>query len=180
MSASGEPLDRAMYETWTLLLNGWGFNWYRLDNQLQADDLLVRNRACGYLDDATAKLRAAEAAFRRRHLPPPTRAAPLPDPAKLRQAQEIGELRERLTAIETQIRGSAMPPDDRIQAGHRDHVQTLASLLEADTTLVGAAHEIAAALDAPDVEGLAGKCEPYIAWLLHALSQRRAMLDIRV
>jgi len=31
-----------LYKTWVMLLNGYGYNWYRKDNQLRADDLLVR------------------------------------------------------------------------------------------------------------------------------------------
>jgi hypothetical protein len=177
-------VDRELYQTWVLLLNGWGFNWYRQDNQLQADDLLVRNRVCGDLDAAGVRLREIEAAFRKRHLPPPSRAAPLPDAEKLREAQAIAALRERVAALETRIRGLAMPPDDRICAAHRDHVSTLATLLDADTKLVGAAHDLAEALARADAEATADRllagCGPSLAWLERALAERKAALDIAI
>jgi hypothetical protein len=176
---------RILYETWTLLLNGWGFNWYRLDNQLQADDLLVRNRVCADLAAAGARLRDIEAAFRQRHLPPPTRAIPLPDATRLREAQAIARLRERIAATETQVRGSAMPPNDRIWSPHRDHTQTLAALLEADTRLVGAAHDMAACAaaqpdDFTDLDATLARCEALRGMLDTALAARRASLEIGV
>jgi hypothetical protein len=184
MPSDAVEFDEALRRTWTLLLNGWGFNWYRLDNQLQADDILVRNRVCGELDAAGARLAEIEAAYRKRHLPPPTRAAPVPDPARLRAAQAIAALRARIAAIETQVRGSAMPPKDRIWAAHRDHEQMLAALLDADVRLVGAAHEIAACLAAPTEaeapDGMLARCERYLALLDRALGERKALLEIRV
>lgn len=176
---------RVLYETGTLLLNGWGFNWYRLDNQLQADDLLVRNRVCADLATSGARLRAVEAAFRQRHLPPLTRAAPVPDAARLCEAQAIAQLRERIAATETQVRGSAMPPKDRIWSPHRDHVETLATLLDADARLVGAAHDMAARLAAqPDdgagLDATLAYCEALRATLDKALAARRALLEIAI
>jgi hypothetical protein len=32
-----------LYRIGVMLLNGYGYNWYRLDNRMRADDLLVRN-----------------------------------------------------------------------------------------------------------------------------------------
>ena len=42
----------ALYKTWVMLLNGYGYNWYRKDNQLRADDLLVRERAGHFIVEA--------------------------------------------------------------------------------------------------------------------------------
>ena len=48
-----------------MLLNGYGYNWYRLDNQMRADDLLVRSRASEHLESAAARLRDPERHYRR-------------------------------------------------------------------------------------------------------------------
>jgi hypothetical protein len=170
----GADLDESIRRTWNLLLNGWGFNWYRLDNQLRADDVLLRNRVRGDLDTACARLREVEAAFRRRHLPAPTRANPFPDPEKLRAANAIASLRERVAATETQVRGSPMPPNDRIWAAHRDHEATL------DTRLIGTAHDMAACLDAADEADLTAtleRCETLRRTLDRALASRKTLLE---
>jgi hypothetical protein len=152
---------------------------------LQADDILVRNRACGHLDTAMARLRDIEAAFRKRFLPPPTRAAPVPDPLRLGEARAIAELRARIATVETQLRSAAMPPKDRIWAAHRDHIQTLAQLLNADTLLVGGAHELAGCL-APEVDvsmalpDVLARCEQLRAVLERALAGRTALLAIGI
>ena len=64
------------------LFYGWGYNFYRVENQLRADDQLVRARACAYLNQARAVMEAAELAYRREHLPPPTRANPFRTPPR--------------------------------------------------------------------------------------------------
>ena len=34
--------DSRLYRIGVMLLNGYGYNWYRLDNQMRADDLKFR------------------------------------------------------------------------------------------------------------------------------------------
>ena len=47
---SGYPgEDDPLYRVGVMLINGYGYNWYRLDNQMRADDLLVRSRASEHL-----------------------------------------------------------------------------------------------------------------------------------
>ena len=65
-----------------MLLNGYGYNWYRLDNQMRADDLIVRSRASEHLESAAARLRDLEGRYRRKYLPPPTREHPDADPQR--------------------------------------------------------------------------------------------------
>jgi hypothetical protein len=66
----------ALYKTWVILLNGYGYNWYRQENQLRADDLVVRERAGHFILEAAKKLQEQESAFARKSLPAPTRANP--------------------------------------------------------------------------------------------------------
>ena len=54
----------------TLFL-GWGYNFYRKENQLRADDQLVRAKAAWLLGQAAASVHAAEADHRREAFPPP-------------------------------------------------------------------------------------------------------------
>ena len=50
------------------LFYGWGYNFYRLENQLRADDLTVRNQVCSLLGQARASVDTAESAYRRAFL----------------------------------------------------------------------------------------------------------------
>ena len=88
--ADDRPLpgeDSRLYRIGVMLLNGYGYNWYRLDNQMRADDLLVRSRASEHLESAAAQLRDLEGRYRRKYLPPPTREHPDPDPQHLAAAR---------------------------------------------------------------------------------------------
>jgi hypothetical protein len=61
----------ALRQIATNLFYGWGYNFYRAENQLRADDQLVRSQAAGLLSQAMAAVDVAESAYRREHLPPP-------------------------------------------------------------------------------------------------------------
>ena len=87
--------DSRLYRIGVMLLNGYGYNWYRLDNQMRADDLLVRSRASEHLESAAARLRDLEGRYRRKYLPPPSRDHPDPDPqhlAAVRHFRSVAEL----------------------------------------------------------------------------------------
>ena len=81
--------DSRLHRIGVMLLNGYGYNWYRLDNQMRADDLLVRSRASEHLASAAARLHDLGGRYRRKYLPPPTRAHPDPDPQHLATAQQF-------------------------------------------------------------------------------------------
>ena len=55
------------------LFYGWGYNFYRLENQLRADDILVRGKVGWLLGLARASIEEAESVYRRAFLPPPSR-----------------------------------------------------------------------------------------------------------
>ncbi len=63
------------------LFYGWGYNFYRLENQLRADDLTIRAKVGWLLGVARGAVEAAESAYRRVNLPAPTREKPRPDVA---------------------------------------------------------------------------------------------------
>ena len=135
--------DDPVYRTWVMLLNGYGYNWYRLDNQLRADDLLIRARASEHLGAAVSGLRRIEAGYRRKHLPPPSREHPDPDPDHLAAVRLIRAVAERIVEVDTRLRGAAVPPDDKIWQRHRNELDSLWRVSECDVVLVGAAKELA-------------------------------------
>ena len=141
----------ALYKTWVMLLNGSGYNWYRKDNQLRADDLLVRERAGHFILEAAKKLQEQEAAFAREYLPPPTRENPFPPDDKLATHALIRRTRQELLALEARIRGLSAPPTDRIWQRHRTEVDVLENLGRRDVQLVGLAKEVDTAAGQLDV-----------------------------
>ncbi|HKR27390.1 MAG TPA: hypothetical protein VJS11_08040, partial [Acidobacteriaceae bacterium] len=49
----------------TNLFYGCGYNFYRVENQLRADDQFVRSKAASLLGEAMSSVCAAESAYRR-------------------------------------------------------------------------------------------------------------------
>lgn len=173
-----------LYETWVMLLNGYGYNWYRLDNQLRADDLLVRSRASEHLATAVARLRDIEAHYRRKYLPPPSREQPYQNPAHLASVRQIRDVVDRVVEVDTRVRGAGVPPNDKIWERHRDEVDTLYRLGQADVVLVGAAKDLADVagvlpLDCGEV-GIEAAAEQHIddrlAYIRAALARRADLL----
>jgi uncharacterized protein YjiS (DUF1127 family) len=139
LPGEGSPL----WETWQMLLNGYGYNWYRTDNQARADDLLVRQKAGYFLNLAASKLLEAETAYQRKYLPPGTREQPFPPPDKVAAHRRLRELRQAILSTEGAVRSLPVPPTDKIWQRHRQEVATLKRLTNADVGLVGASKQLA-------------------------------------
>ena len=129
------------------LFYGWGYNFYRLENQLRADDLTVRSKVGWLLGQARANVETAESAYRRANLPTPTREKPRPDPAAIAGAQTLEKLSQAIGALEGQIRAQPVPEADRMTQRYRDEASTLRNLLESDMALVGRAELLRQMLD---------------------------------
>ncbi|HTV85030.1 MAG TPA: hypothetical protein VME63_06480 [Dyella sp.] len=138
LKESGNPIDDAGIAKQVLsnLFYGWGYNFYRRENQLRADDLLIRSRLSDWLGECRAHLAVLEADYRRTHLPPPTREHPFPDAGAVGQAQALQRLGRDIESLETAIRTAAVPEMDRIHQRHRNEAETLEKLVAADSTLV--------------------------------------------
>ncbi len=121
------------------LFNGWGYNFYRVENQLRADDLLIRAKIGWLLGRAQASVEAAEAAYRREFLPPPSRAKPYPDAASVAGAQALERLGKAIMVLEGQIRAQPVPENDRMTQLYRREAETLARLFVTDQKLAGQA-----------------------------------------
>ncbi len=121
------------------LFHGWGYNFYREENHLRADDQLIRSYACGLLGQARASVEAAESDYRRTHLPLPTRAQPFPDPQAVAGAQALERLSRAIGTVEGQVRHQPVPENDRMTQRYRSERTTLEALGEFDKLLIGQA-----------------------------------------
>jgi hypothetical protein len=121
----------------TNLFYGCGYNFYRTENQLRADDQLVRTKAASLLGEAMASVCEAESAYRREFLPPPTRAKPFPDAAAVADAQRLEELARGIGALEAALHSQPVPANDRMSQRYREEAPTLQKLLTQDERLVG-------------------------------------------
>ena len=163
------------------LFNGWGYNFYRLENQLRADDLMIRARVCEMLGSARAGLATVEAVYRHEFLPAPTRERPRPDPEALRNARLFEEIGQSIGALEGQIRSLPVPENDRMTQRYREERDTLQRLASADRALVGRAEQLRTMLAAPSpnslVENLAALKEA-LAGIAATLQERRDILTL--
>jgi hypothetical protein len=150
----------------TNLFYGWGYNFYRKENQLRADDQMVRSKAASLLGEAMAAVSAAESEYRRDHLPAPTRAKPFPDAEAVASAQKLERLAKAIGAVEAQLQHQPVPENDRMTQRYRQEAPTLAKLIGFDERLVGQCELLRKAVSGPD--GLA---------ILNSLSDLDAGLD---
>jgi hypothetical protein len=132
------------------LFYGWGYNFYRLENQLRADDLTVRAKVGWLLGLARASVDAAESAYRRERLPAPTREKPRPDADAVAGAQTLERLSKEIGALEGQIRAQPAPENDRMTQRYRHDAATLEHLLKCDRELAGRSDILRAMLDQKD------------------------------
>ena len=121
----------------TNLFYGWGYNFYRVENQLRADDQLVRSKAAGLLGIAMASVDAAETEYRREFLPPPSRQKPFPDASAVAAAQRLERLARGIGALEGLIQQQPVPENDRVTQRYRLEAPTLKALIHSDEQLVG-------------------------------------------
>ena len=175
--------DSRLHRIGVMLLNGYGYNWYRLDNQMRADDLLVRSRASEHLESAVARLRDLEGRYRRKYLPPPTRAHPDPDPEHLATARHFRAVAERILEIDTKLRGAAVPPDDKIWLRQRGEIETLQRLGKCDVALVADANGLVSAVTdlSPEVSidpVIEQQIDRHLGRLAETLTRRNEILAV--
>jgi len=164
-----------------MLLNGYGYNWYRVDNQSRADDLLIRQKAGYFLGVAASKLLEAEAAYQRKYLPPGTREQPFPPPDKVAAHRRLREFRQAVLSMEGVIRSLPAPPTDKIWQRHRQEITTLKRLTDADVGLVGGAKLLAdevetTAVDQWNENGTAERLAGILEEFKNRVEERRMLL----
>ena len=163
----------------TNLFYGWGYNFYKAENQLRADDQLVRAKCVFLLNEAATSVRTAEAAFRREHLPPPTRARPYPDAEAVAGAQKLERLHAELLALAARIQNLPVPETDLVFRRYREEATTLLVLLDRDAQLVGRCDLLRSALVGKDAAWLLGNLTEFLPGLgaiEAALHSREQML----
>lgn len=153
----------------TNLFYGWGYNFYRKENQLRADDQLVRAQCILLLNAAARSVAEAESAYRREHLPPPSREKPRPDAEAVSGAQSLERLHASLVALAGRLTALPVPENDRMTQRFRQEAATLAALGEHDAELAGRCEMLRA--------GLEGKTGEHILQQLAAYQEGLASID---
>ncbi len=138
-----EPLEKVAVN----LFYGWGYNFYRKENQLRADDQLVRSKVGWLLGTARKGIETAEQAYRREHLPPPSREKPRHDPAAVAGGQSLERLSKSIGALVALLTAQPVPENDRMTQRYRDEAPTLQQLIESDQKLVGQAELLRSLVD---------------------------------
>lgn len=156
----------ALRQIATNLFYGWGYNFYKRENQLRADDQLVRAKAGWILSNAAASVRAAESEYRRDYLPTPSRAKPFPDAAAVSGAQELERLAKDISAVANRLAELPVPENDRMTQRFREEAPTLQALIAQDEQLVGQCELLRSTLEKRD-----GK------WIVDKVSEIRAGLE---
>lgn len=140
----------ALRQIATNLFYGWGYNFYRLENQLRADDQLIRAKAASLLSSAAESIGAAESDYRREFLPAPSRARPFPDPKAVSAAQQLERLGQAVRAVGNRLCELPVPENDRMTQRFRDEALTLNGLITQDQQLVGQCELLRSTLDRRD------------------------------
>ncbi len=166
-----------------LLLLGYGFNFYRAENRLRADDLLIRQKACADLGSAARRINNLAGDFQAQVIPPPTRENPYP-PAELSALLgSLNSLAQRISNTAAAIQGLPTPTQDRIWRRLRDEKELLSRLLESDLAFIKQTVEIdriAASLTVSEIKSPAAvqPLNAAIDELETACATRRRLLEI--
>ncbi len=132
------------------LFYGWGYNFYRLENQLRADDQLVRSQASRLLGMARSSLERAEAEYRREFIGTPTREKPFPDAGIVANAQKLERLGTEVGQVGSRLQALPVPENDRMTQRYREEADTLKALIDSDELLTGQASLLQTLLDGRD------------------------------
>ena len=160
------------------LFHGYGYNFYREESQLLADDQKVRTLVCELLSRAQGTIVAAEGVFRRENIPAPTRADPFPPAEVLADARRLEALGKMIGSLEGQVRHAPVPENDRMTQRYREEGATLVSLVEMDKVLVGQAETLRVLVAGKKPEAVlaaSGDIEEGIAAMSQTLADRRIM-----
>lgn len=163
----------------TNLFYGWGYNFYRTENQLRSDDQLVRTKAAWLLGNAMTSVSAAETEYRREFLPPPSRAKPFPDAVAVASAQKLERLAREIGAMEGAIQQLPVPENDRMTQRFRQEAATLKVLAEHDEQLVGQCELLRSMVDGQSGSAILEKLaelEGGLAAIRGTLHQRETVL----
>lgn len=117
------------------LFYGCGYNFYRFDNELLADDLLIRGKLSQLLRECRAHLSVLETAFRRQHRADTGGDYGFLSPAAVTTAQALFRAHRDLDAMETAVRNAVVPEFPRFN-GRRGVSGALGELVVLDGDVV--------------------------------------------
>ena len=129
------------------LFHGWGYNFYRIENQLRADDQLVRSKAGWLLGMARSSVERAEADYRREFIGTPSRDNPFPNPSSMAAAQKLERLAGNIGIVHGRLQSQPVPENDRMTQRYRQEAETLKTLISCDERLAGQCSLLQAMLD---------------------------------
>jgi hypothetical protein len=141
--AGSRPTNNPVVRRLQLLTTGWGYNFYDDRNRARADDLLIRQKVCHRLGEATSILSALEVAYRQRFIPPATREAPFPAAEVMERLREIGRLKARVQDLSVRLSGASVPTQDKVWFRLREEQALLLQLLSCDEGMIAGAERIA-------------------------------------
>jgi len=152
---------------------------YTEKGRLRSDDLLVRQRVCHGLGEATTKLKQLISDWRISRVPPSTREQPFPPAEVMEPIRRAERLMRSMTDLSTMVNGLPVMNQDRVW----DRVRRvgLDELMQFDWTLVGEADALAdaaggwGALDEID----AASIEALLKQIRDVATDRRRYLEIQ-
>ena len=124
-------------------------------------------------------IETAQSAYRRKHLPPPSRANPLPDPEAVAAARILEELCTNIGQLEGVIRALPVPENDRMTQRHRLEAETVMTLCACDQRLVGLAAALQQTLEGKDYTSIlanATAIQDGIAFMTSRVRERQLLL----
>lgn len=113
------------------LFYGWGYNFYRRENELHADDLLIRGKLSQLLRDSRMHVALLHGAFLRKHLPR-GRGLSFPNPGAVGMGMALERARQELEAMEIAVRTAAAPEMGQVGRHDREERGTLTALVALD------------------------------------------------
>jgi hypothetical protein len=151
---------------------------YTQKGRLRSDDLLIRQRVCHGLGDATTRLKQLISEWRTDRVPPSTREQPFPPAEVMEPIRRAERLVRAIDDVSTLVNGQPLLSQDRVW----DRVRGvgLDELLQFDWTLVGESDALAAAaadwaaLDEVSVADTEGR----VKRIREVIGERRRYLEI--
>jgi hypothetical protein len=151
---------------------------YTEKGRLRADDLLVRQRVCRGLGEASARLKQLISEWRTDRVPPSTREQPYPPAEVMEPIRRAERLLRAIQDVSTLVNGQPVLSQDKVWA--RVRKVGLEELFQFDWTLVGESDALGGgaadwpALDELDVAAIEGT----LRRIRDVIAERRRYLEI--
>jgi hypothetical protein len=159
---------------------GWGYNFYREENQLRTDDIVIRNKVSWLLGATASSIKALESKFRKDNLRPRSRENPLPDSEVVEKAKVLESLVQNIMQLNAKIQAQPVPENDRMTQRYRQEKETLRKLIEFDKRLVGQVQLLRDASDSKTAEEIldnSGYIQEGLTAIAKTLEDRQAILQ---